>query len=316
MSTEIFVGLDVSKKHLDVAVRPQGRHFVIPNTERGSKQLLKRLTALQPQIIVLEASGGYETLVLAALAEAALPVSLVNPQKVRSFASATGTLAKTDKLDAQVLAHFAEAVRPEPRPLPDQAQQALKATLTRRQQVVKMIVQEENRLEKTFLPAVRQDIQAHLTWLRQRLDDLDRDLQDQIRQSPLWRDRDRLYQGIPGIGPVVSRTVLAHWPEAGHLPGKKAVALVGVAPYNRDSGRFRGRRMIKGGRSHLRRMLYMAAVVATRFNPVIRAFYQRLLAAGKPKKLALTACVRKLALIINAMAKNNQPWNQFLTQVP
>lgn len=197
MSSEIFVGLDVSKKHLDVAVRPQGRHFVTPNTERGIKQLLQRLVALKPQVIVLEASGGYETLVLAALAEAHLPVSLVNPQKVRNFAGATGKLAKTDKLDAQVLAHFAEAVRPEPRPLPDQAQLALKATLTRRQQVVKMIVQEENRLEKTFLPAVRQDIQAHLTWLRQRLDDLDRDLKDQIRPSPCGRTGTACIKAFP-----------------------------------------------------------------------------------------------------------------------
>lgn len=316
MKTPVFVGLDVSKQHLDVAFRPHQRHLVIPNTTHGIKQLVKRLTALTPQLIVLEASGGYEFLVTAALAEAQLPVALVNPQAVRKFAGATGKLAKTDKIDAQVLAHFAEALRPEPRPLPDQAQQALKAALQRRLQVVKMIGQEENRLEKSFLAAVRQDIEAHLTWLRRRLKELDRDLHDQIRQSPFWRDRDRLYQSIPGIGPVVSQAVLAQLPEAGTLPGKKAVALAGVAPYNRDSGHFRGKRMIRGGRSYLRRMLYMAAVVASRFNPVIRAFYQRLLAAGKPKKLALTACVRKLVLIINAMAKHHQPWNQFITQVP
>jgi len=316
MKTQVFVGLDVSKQHLDVAMRPQGRHFVTPNNDRGIKQLVKRLGALKPQLIVLEASGGYEFLVTAALAEAQLPVALVNPQAVRKFAGAAGKLAKTDKIDAQVLAHFAEALRPEPRPWPDQAHQALKATLQRRQQVVKMIGQEENRLEKTFIPAVRRDIQVHLTWLRRRLEQLNRDLDDQIRQSPLWRDRDRLLQSVPGIGSVVSRAVIAQMPEMGTLPGKKAVALAGVAPYNRDSGRFRGKRMIRGGRSYLRRMLYMAAVVASRFNPVIRAFYQRLLAAGKPKKLALTACMRKLVLILNAMVKNNQPWNQFVTQVP
>ncbi len=316
MNPQVFIGLDVSKQHLDVAVRPQNRHFVTPNDDRGIKQLVKRLAALKPQLIVLEASGGYEFLVTAALAEAQLPVALVNPQSVRKFAGATGKLAKTDKIDAQVLAHFAEALRPEPRPLPDQAQQRLKAALQRRLQVVKMIGQEKNRLEKTFIPAVRQDIQAHLTWLSQRLEQLDRDLSDQIRQSPLWRDRDRLLRTIPGIGPIVSRAVIAQLPEAGALPGKKAVALVGVAPYNRDSGRFRGKRMIRGGRSYLRRMLYMAAVVASRWNPVIRAFYQRLLAAGKPKKLALTACMRKLVLILNAMVKHNQPWNQFINQVP
>lgn len=316
MNNQVFVGLDVSKQHLDVAVRPQNRHFVTPNDDRGIRQLVKRLAALKPQLIVLEASGGYEFLATAALAEAQLPVALINPQAVRKFAGATGKLAKTDKIDAQVLAHFAEALRPEPRPLPDQAHQLLKAALQRRQQVVKMIRQEENRLEKTFFPAVRQDIQAHLAWLRCRLAELNRDLDDQIRQSPIWRDRDRLLQSLTGIGPVVSRAVIAQLPEIGTLPGKKAVALAGLAPYNRDSGRFRGKRMIRGGRSYLRRMLYMAAVVASRFNPVIRAFYQRLLAAGKPKKLALTACMRKLVLILNAMVKHNQPWNQLINQVP
>jgi transposase len=316
MNTQVFVGLDVSKRRLDVAVRPQGRHFVTPNDERGIKQLVKRLAALKPHLIVLEASGGYEFLVIAALAEAQLPVALINPQAVRKFAGATGRLAKTDKIDAQVLAHFAEALRPEPRPLPDQDHQVLKAALKRRQQVVKMMGQEENRLEKTFIAAVRRDIQEHLTWLRRRLEELNRDIDDLIRQSPLWRERDRLFQSVPGIGPVVSRVVIAQLPEVGTLPGKKAVALAGLAPYNRDSGHFRGKRMIRGGRSYLRRMLYMAAVVASRYNPVIRAFYQRLVAAGKPKKLALTACMRKLVLILNAMVKHHQPWNQFLNQVP
>jgi len=316
MNEQVFVGIDVSKQNLDVAVRPQGRHFVTPNNDRGIKQLVKRLATLKPQLIVLEASGGYEFLVTAALAEALQPVALVNPQMVRKFAGATGKLAKTDRIDAQVLAHFAEALRPEPRPLPDQAHQVLKAALQRRQQVVKMIGQEENRLEKTFIPSVRQDIEVHLTWLRRRLEQLNRDLDTQIRQSSLWRDRDRLLQSFTGIGPVVSKAIIAQMAEIGTLPGKKASALAGTAPYNRDSGRFRGKRMIRGGRSYLRRMLYMAAVVAARFNPVIRAFYQRLLAAGKPKKLALTACMHKIVIILNAMVKHNQPWNQFVTQVP
>jgi transposase len=316
MNSPVFIGLDVSKQHLDVAVRPQNRHFVNSNDDRGIKQLVKRLVALKPQLIVLEASGGYEFLATAALAEAQLPVALVNPQAVRKFAGATGKLAKTDKIDAQVLAHFAEALRPEPRPLPDQDLQVLKAALQRRLQVVKMIGQEKNRLEKTFIPSVRQDIQEHLAWLQKRLKELDRDLNDQVRRSPLWRDRDRLYQSVPGIGPAISRAVIAQLPEIGTLSGKKAAALVGVAPFNRDSGRFRGKRMIRGGRSHLRNMLYMAAVVASQWNPVIRTFYQRLLAAGKSPKLALTACMRKLVLILNAMVKNNQPWNQFIHQVP
>ena len=315
MNKQIFIGLDVSKQKLDVAMRPQGRHFITPNDDRGIKQLVKHLAALKPKLIVLEASGGYEFLVTAALAEAQLPVALINPQAVRKFAGATGKLAKTDKIDAQVLAHFAEALRPEPRPLPDQAQQRLKAALERRQQVVKMIGQEENRLEKTFIlrsarifrPILPGWVNAWSSWTG---------ISHQISPESPWRDRDRLLRTIPGIGPIVSRAVIAQLPEVGTLPGKKTVALVGVAPYNRDSGRFRGKRMIRGGRSYLRKMLYMAAVVASRFNPVIRAFYQRLLAAGKPKKLALTACMRKLVLIINAMVKNNQPWNQFHTQVP
>jgi transposase len=311
MNTQIFVGLDVSKQHLDVAVRPHNRHFISPNDDRGIKQLVKRLAALNPQLIVLEASGGYEFLVTAALAEAKLPVTMVNPQTVRKFAGATGKLAKTDKIDAQVLAHFAETLRPELRPLPDQDHQVLKAALQRRQQVVKMITQEENRLEKTFIPAMRQDIEEHLAWLRQRLKELNRDLNDHIRQSPLWRDRDRLLQSFTGIGPVVSQAIIAQMPELGTLSGKKASALAGAAPYNRDSGRFRGKRMIRGGRSYLRRMLFMAAVVAIRFNPVIRSFYQRLTNAGKPKKLAIIACIRKIVVIINAMVKYNQPWNQF-----
>jgi transposase len=314
MKTQVFVGLDVSKQKLDVGVRPKGRHFVTSNDDRGIKQLVKRLSALKPQLIVLEASGGYEFLATAALAEAQLPVALVNPQAVRKFAGATGKLAKTDKIDAQVLAHFAEALRPEPRPLPDQDLQVLKAVLHRRLQMVKMIGQEKNRLEKTFIPSLRRDIQDHLAWLQKRLKELDRDLDDQIRQSPLWRDRDRLLQSVPGIGPVVSQAVIAQLPEIGTLSGKKVAALVGVAPFNRDSGRFRGKRMIRGGRSYLRNMLYMAAVVASQWNPVIRSFYQRLLAAGKTPKLALTACIRKLVLILNAMVKNNQPWNQLINQ--
>jgi transposase len=314
MKTQVFVGLDVSKQKLDVAVRPKGRHFVTSNDDRGIQQLVKRLTALKPQLIVLEASGGYELLATAALAEARLPVALVNPQAVRKFAGATGKLAKTDKIDAQVLAHFAEALRPEPRPLPDQDLQMLKAVLHRRLQVVKMIGQEKNRLEKTFIPNLRRDIQDHLAWLQKRLKELDQDLDDQIRQSPLWRDRNRLLQSVPGIGPVVSQAVIAQLPEIGTLSGKKVAALVGVAPFNRDSGRFRGKRMIRGGRSYLRNKLYMAAVVASQWNPVIRSFYQRLLAAGKTPKLALTACIRKLVLILNAMVKNNQPWNQFINQ--
>lgn len=316
MEKHLFVGLDVSKNKLDVAVRPTTRHFVVANDDQGLELLVQRLAALKPMIIVLEASGGYESLALAALAEAHLPVALVDPKAVRHFARATGTLAKTDKIDAQVLAHYAQAVRPDPRDLPDQELQVLQATVKRRAQVVKMIGQEENRLEKTRLPRLRRDIEEHLAWLRQRLQDLNRDLQEQIRRSSLWQERDRLLQSVPGIGPTVSRALIPHLPELGALSGKKAAALVGVAPFNRESGRFRGKRMIGGGRSYVRRLLYIAAVVASRYNPVIRTFYQRLRAAGKPAKLAHTACVRKLVHILTPMVKNHQPWNQSVTQAP
>jgi len=314
MESHIFVGLDVSKHKLDVAVRPTNHHFVVTNDDQGLKRLVKRLAPLKPQVIVLEASGGYEALALAALAEARLPVSLIKPQAARQFAGALGILAKTDKIDARVLAHFAESLKPEARPLADPALQVLKATLQRRAQVVKMIGQEQNRLEKTHLPSLRRDIQDHLAWLQRRHDDLNRELQEQIRQSPGWQDLDRLLRSVPGIGPTISLALMAQLPELGQLTGNKAAALVGVAPINRDSGRSQGKRTIRGGRSYLRRLLYIAAVVACRCNPAIQAFYQRLLAAGKPKKLALVACARKLVIILNAMVKNQQPWNQFLTQ--
>lgn len=314
MESQIFVGVDVSKHHLDVAIRPGRRHFVVSNDDQGVSKLVRRLTTLKPRLIVLEASGGYEALLLTALGEAQLPVKLINPQMVRHFAGATGRLAKTDKIDAQVLAEFAEKLRPEPQPLANEALQVLRATLQRRAQVVKMIGQEENRLEKTRIPSVHRDIEEHLAWLKDRRDDLDRELKNQIRRSPSWQDQDRLLQSVPGIGRTISLAILARLPELGALSSNKLAALVGVAPFNRDSGRTQGKRTIRGGRSYLRRMLYIAAVVASRYNPVIRAFYQRLLAAGKPKKLAHVACARKLVLILNAMVKKQQPWNQFLAQ--
>jgi transposase len=314
MESRIFVGLDVSKAKLDVALRPTNQHFVVTNDDEGLKGLVQRLAPLKPYLIVLEASGGYEALALTALGEARLPVSLVKPQAVRQFAGALGILAKTDKMDAQLLARFAETVKPEARPLADQDLQVLKATLQRRAQVVKMIGQEQNRLEKTRVPSLRRDIQEHLAWLQRRHDDLNRELQEQIRQSAAWQELDRLLQSVPGIGPTISLAIMAQLPELGALTGNKVAALVGVAPINRDSGRSQGKRAIRGGRSYLRRLLYIAAVVAARCNPVIQAFYQRLLAAGKPKKLALVACARKLVVILNAMVKKQQPWNQFLTQ--
>jgi transposase len=279
----------------------------VPNEPAGWSALQQHLHGLQPTLIVLEATGGLEVPVAAALATAGFAVAIVNPRQVRDFAKATGLLAKTDALDAALLARFAEAVRPEPRPLPDAATQVLEGLLKRRRQLVEMLTTEQHR-RLNAIPAVREDLTAHIRWLEQRLADLDRELRDQVRQSPLWRERDRLLQSVPGIGPVASLTLLAALPELGHLDRKRIAALVGVAPLNRDSGTRRGKRTVWGGRSKVRAVLYMATLVATQHNAVIRTRYQRLLAAGKAKKVALVACMHHLLLILNAMLANQTPW--------
>lgn len=304
----IFVGIDVSKAQLDVAQRLAGR-FTVPNTEAGVTQLLTRLTAAPPSLIVLEATGGVELPLTGALAAAGLPVVVVNPRQIRDFAKATGQLAKTDALDAQVLAHFAEVVRPEPRPLPDAQTQELAALVTRRRQLIEMLTAEKNRLASARV-VVRTQLRAHITWLEHALDQADRDLAEAIRQSPVWREKEELLRSVPGIGPVLTITLLANLPELGTLTHKQIAALVGVAPLNRDSGTLRGKRTVWGGRAQVRAALYMAAIVAVRFNPVIRAFYQRLCAAGKAKKVALVACMRKLLTIVNAMLKHRTAWRQ------
>jgi transposase len=255
----------------------------------------------------LEATGGLQLPVVAALASAGLPLAMVNPRQVRDFARATGKLAKTDQLDAQVLAHFAEAVRPTPYPLPDAQTQELTALLTRRHQVVEMLTAEKNRL-RTTRESVRQRVQDHIRWLEQELADLDDDLERTLRESPLWREKDNLLRSVPGIGQVVSITLLADLPELGTLSRHQIAALVGVAPLNRDSGRFRGKRTVWGGRARVRAALYMAALTATRYNPIIKAFYHRLCGAGKARKVALTACMRKLLIILNSMVKHQQTW--------
>ena len=303
----IFVGIDVAKDRLDLAWRPTGERWTAPNTERGIRAICRRLRTPGPTLIVLEATGGLELPLTGALAAAGLPVVVVNPRQIRDFAKATGRLAKTDALDAAVLAQFAEAVRPEPRPLPDAATQALSALLLRRRQLIGMRTAEQNRLGSAPAP-MRKGIRAHLTWLAGRLADLDEELARTIRESPLWREKDDLLQSTPGVGPVLARTLLASLPELGTLTRQQIAALVGVAPLNRDSGRFRGSRRVWGGRAHVRAALYMGTLVATRFNPVIRLFYQRLCAAGKAKKVALTACMRKLLTMLNAMLKHQTPW--------
>jgi transposase len=286
------VGIDVSKGALDVQVRPSDAQWSVTNDEAGIRSLVAQLQIAAPAQIVIEATGGYELAVVSALAAAGLPVIVVNPRAVRDFARATGQLAKTDQLDAGLLARFAEQIQPEIRPLADAEQQELDALLTRRRQLIEMLTAEKNRLQQVFVvrgTRVRKSLTAHIAYLT--------------------RERDDLLQSAPGVGPVLSFTILAALPELGRLDRKAIAALVGVAPLNRDSGMFRGKRMIHGGRAPVRTALYMGALVATRHNPVIRAFYQRLLAAGKPKKVALTACMRKLLIILNAMVRHQAPWS-------
>ena len=304
----VYIGIDVAKAHLDLAVHLSGDPWRVTNDDAGINAVVTHFRELHPALIVVEPTGGLELPLTAALAAAGLPVAVVNPRQVRDFAKATGRLAKTDRLDAQVLAHFAQAVQPAPRPLPDAQTQELAALLARRQQLVQMLTAEKNRLGTSRAP-VRQRVRVHISWLTQELADSDRLLNDTIQDSPLWRVKDDLLQGVKGIGPVVSITLMADLPELGTLDRWQIAALVGLAPFNRDSGLMRGKRRVWGGRARVRAALYMATLVATRYNPVIKAFYQRLLEAGKVKKVALTACMRKLLTILNAMLKHNCPWN-------
>lgn len=303
----MFIGIDVAKAQLDFACQPSGETGTVPNDDGGIGVLVARLQEHQPTLIVLEATGGYEAAVVAALGTAGLPLVVANPRQVRDFARATGQLAKTDALDAQILALFAERVRPAPRPLPDEAARALDALLTRRRQLVEMLTAERNRL-LVARTTVRRDLQQHIRFLERRLREADDDLHTAVKTSPLWRVKDDLLQSVPGVGRVVSLTLLAELPELGRLSHKEIAALVGVAPLNRDSGTLRGKRLVYGGRAPVRAALYMAALVASKCNPVIRAFYLRLRAAGKPAKVALTACMRKLLIILNAIARNGTPW--------
>jgi transposase len=303
----LVAGIDVSKAALDVALRPSGGAWRCANDEAGIGELVRRLKPLAPHLIVLEATGGLERLVVAALALAGLPLAVVNPRQVRDFAKATGQLAKTDALDAAVLAHFAEAIRPTPRPLPDAQNQALAALVERRHQVVGMLTAEKNRLQQA-LPTVRPKVAAHIPWLEQALSELDGELDQTLRTSPLWRERDHLQRSVPGVGPTVSLTLLAHLPELGQGSVKHVATLVGLAPLNRDSGTWRGTRAIWGGRRQVRTALYMAALVGVRHNPLLRAFYEQLLARGKPKKVALTACMHKLLTILHAVLRDRTPW--------
>ncbi len=305
---ECFVGIDVSKDKLDVAVIADGEQWCVGNNETEISSLVERLKRLTPTLIVLEATGGLEILVTASMSSADLPVAVVNPRQVRDFAKATGKLAKTDTIDAGVLALFAQRIRPEPRPVKDRDQQELTDLLARRSQLVAMLVAEKNRLSSAP-KAVRTDIKEHIDWLEKRIKESDGNLEKLVKKSPVWREKDALLRSVPGVGPVLSLSILSGLPELGDLNRKKIAALVGVAPLNCDSGKYRGKRIIWGGRADIRSNLYMGALAAIRYNPVVEAFYRRLLAAGKKPKVAITACMRKLLTILNAMIKNSTPWN-------
>ena len=307
-----FVGIDVSKATRDVAVRPTGLTFRVANDPAGVADLIARLRPLAPARVVLEATGGYEAPAVAALQVAGLPVAAVNPRQARDFAKATGRLAKTDRIDAQAPAHFAEAIRPEPRPKVPAAQQALDALLTRRRQLVGMRVMEANRLPTATDPAVRAGLERHLAWLDEEVATADRLLAEAVAASPAWRAKDDLLRGLPGIGPVVSRTLLAALPELGTADGGRLAALVGLAPYADDSGTLRGSRHIRGGRAEVRRALFMAALSAARRAGPLKDFADRLRARGKKAKVVLIAVARKLLVIANAVLRTGQPWQPAL----
>ena len=302
-----FIGIDVAKAQVDIALRPAGERWTVPNDTNGVTMLVEQLQPLSPPLIVLEATGGLERLVTSALATAGLPVVVVNPRQARDVARATGQLAKTDALDARALAHFADVIRPTPRPLPDAQTQELRGLLGRRQQLLVMRTAEQHRLAGTSA-RLTQDIAAHMTWLNAGIATLDDDLETLLRASPLWREKDAVWQRVKGMGPVCARTLVLERPELGTLTRQQIAALVGVAPLHGDRGTLRGRRTIWGGRAHGRTVFSMGTLVATRFNPQSKAFSQRLLAAGKVKKVALTACMHKFLTILNAMLKHRTPW--------
>ena len=308
----MFVGIDVAKAELVISILPGVERFTVANDERGVRTLVERMHTIVPQLIVLEATGGYELLSVAALAAAALPVVVVNPRQVRDFAKATGQLAKTDRIDADILARFADVVRPAVRVIADAEAQELDALLARRRQLLEMLQAERNRLGQVFGKGkrlVRKSLKAHITFLERELRMTDTDLGEMVKNSPAWRERDELLQSVPGVGPVLSRTLLADLPELGRLSRREIAKLVGVAPLSRYSGTMRGRRFVQGGRTTVRAVLYMSALVATKRNVVIRIFYQRLVTAGKAKKLALVACMRKLLTILNTMVRTQTRWN-------
>jgi len=312
-NSQSFVGIDVSKAELEVYVRPNGTHWTVHNDAEGHSQLVRRLSTMAPTLIVLEATGGLERKATYALTEAGLPVFVANPRRTRDFARSLGLLAKTDRLDAQALAHFADAVRPELRDLPDQETQELSALLSRRRQLVDNLTAERNRLYSAS-SCIEASIKAHITWLQEAIAALEQEIDHRIQANAQWQAQIKQLSAVKGVGKITAFTLTADLPELGLLNRKQIAALVGVAPLNNDSGFRRGKRYVWGGRAAVRTALYMAALSASRFNPTIKAFYERLTNAGKPKKVALTACMRKLLTILNAMVKNGTAWDPDYSQ--
>jgi len=304
----ISIGIDISKDRLDVAVHPSGEHFALARDAAGLDALVARLSPLAPSLVALEATGGYESVVAAALAAAGLPVAVVNPAQVRSFARALGRRAKTDPIDAAVIAHFAAATRPTPRPLPDEATQALADLVARRRQILAMMTAERQRLARTRLARLRRSLERLLEALRRELCEIDAAIDEDIRNSPLWRDKEELFTSVPGIGPIIARTMIGELPEIGSLDRRRIASLAGLAPWTRQSGQWKGRSFIGGGRAAVRSALFMGAVTAARHNPPLKAMWERLRAAGKPRRVALIAVARRLLGILNAIARSGQPW--------
>jgi transposase len=304
----IIVGIDVSKDRLDIALRPRGESFVVERNAAGLEGLVVRLRELSPHLVALEATGGFETIVAAALAGANLPVVVVNPAQVRAFAQALGKRAKTDPIDAAVIAHFAEATKPEPRPLPDEATQLLADLVARRRQIVEMMAAEGQRDRKLTNKRLKKSIARLRKVMEAELAALDQEINDHVRGSPVWAEKEDLLASVPGIGPIIARTLIAELPELGTLDRKQIAALAGLAPFTRQSGRWRGKSFIGGGRTIVRTVLFMGAMVARRHNPLMRAFFERLVAAGKPRMVALIAVARKLLTILNAILRDNRSW--------
>ena len=308
METPIFIGIDVSKRSLDVHVLPSNEHWQSANTPAGVDELSTRIAALSPTLVVLEATGKYEAPCAAALAAQGVPVAVVNPRQTRDFARSTGQLAKTDRIDAALLALFAERVRPEVRELPDEETEALAAILARRRQLILMRAAEKNR-QHVASRAVRKSVEAHIEWLDAAISDVDGELRDAVESSSIWRAKEKLLRSVPGVGPGLALTLLADLPELGKLSRREIAALVGVAPMNRDSGSYRGRRSVQGGRGVVRVALYMGALTAVRLGAPFRALYERLVAKGKPKKVALVAVMRKLLVTCNAVLRDESVWH-------